>query len=356
VRLRTLSQTLLVGAASALCVLSSSADALSQQPPAAPAEPSEKDVQTAQLHFKKGNDFFTMKKFSLALDEFKKSYAAVASPNSRLYIARSLVQLGEHVDAYLEFDGVIAEAEARSKTEPKYAPTRETAMVERDEVGNKIALVTVNVTNDAPDAKLLIGGKEIPRERWGKPHPVAPGETEVVLETPAKPPVKEALTLKAGDKRPVALDANAAATPPPGGGGAGETGGGAGETGGGGDTGSTGGPGMTKLRPFAFVAAGVGVAGLATFAIAGIMSNSTYSDLEAMCGTSPCPPELADDVSTGKTQQTIANIGLVVGAIGVAAAVPLFILSSGKKSDDAPPPAEARVVIAPGYLGLHGRF
>jgi hypothetical protein len=356
VRLRTLSQTLLVGAASALCVLSPSVDALAQPPPAAaPAEPSEKDIQTAQTHFKKGNDFFTIKKFSLALDEFKKSYAAVASPNSRLYIARSLVQLGEHVDAYLEFEGVIAEAEARSKTEPKYAPTRDTAMVERDEVGTKIALVTVSVTNDAPDAKLLIGGKEIPRERWGKPHPVAPGDTEVVLETPAKPPVKEALTLKAGDKRPVTLDANAAVAAPPGGGGTGETGGGTGETGGGGDTGPTSGPGMTKLRPFAFVAAGVGVAGLATFAIAGIMSNSTYSDLEATC-KGPCPPELADDVSKGKTQQTIANIGLVVGAVGVAAAVPLFILSSGKKSDDAPPPAEASVVIAPGYLGLRGRF
>lgn len=354
-RLRTLSQTLLVGAASALCVVSSTPDAFAQPPPAAaPAEPSEKDIQTAQLHFKKGNDFFTMKKYSLALDEFKKSYGAVASPNSRLYMARSLVQLGELTDAYLEFEGVIAEAEARSKTEPKYAPTRDTAIVERDEIGNKIALVTVTVTNDAPDAKLLIGGKEIPRERWGKPHPVAPGESEVVLETPGKPPVKEALTLKAGDKRPVALDASTAAPPPPGGGGAGDTGG-SGDTGGGGDTGSSGGPGMTKLRPFAFVAAGVGVAGFATFAIAGIMSNSTYSDLEAAC-EGPCPPELADDVSKGKTQQMIANIGLIVGAVGVAAAVPLFILSTGKKSDDAPPPAEASVVISPGYLGLRGRF
>ena len=63
---------------------------------------------------------------------------------------------------------------------------------------------------------------------------------------------------------------------------------------------------MTKLRPFAFVAAGVGVAGLATFAVAGIMSNSTYSNLETTC-KGPCPPELAGDVSKGKTQQTIAN-------------------------------------------------
>lgn len=352
-RLRTLSQTLLVGAAAALCVLSSSTGAFAQPPPAAaPAEPSEKDIQTATLHFKKGNDFFTMKKYALALDEFKKSYGAVASPNSRLYIARSLVQLGEHIDAYLEFEQVIAEAEARAKTEPKYAPTRDTAVVERDELANKIALVTVKVSNDTPDAKLLVGGKEIPRERWGKPHPVVPGDTEVALETPAKPPVKESLTLKAGDKREVALDAGAVAPPPPGGG-VGDTGG-SGDVGGG-DTGSSGGSGMSKLRPFAFVAAGLGVAGFATFAVAGIMSNSTYSDLEATC-KGPCPPDLADDVSKGKTQQTIANIGLIVGAVGVAAAVPLFILSTGKKSDDAPPPAEAGFVVGPGYVGIRGRF
>ncbi len=353
-RLRTLSQTLLLAAAPALCVLSASADVFAQPPPAAaPAEPSEKDIQTAQTHFKKGSDFFGSKKYSLALEEFKKSYGAVASPNSRLYIARSLVQLGELADAYLEFEQVIAEAEARSKTEPKYAPTRDTAMVERDEVTGKIALVTVNVTGDAPDAKLLIGGKEIPRERWGKPHPVAPGDAEVLLETPGKPPVKEAVTVKAGDKREVALNANAAAAPPSGG--TGDTGGGTGNTGGGaGDTG--GGGGMTKLRPFAFVAAGIGVAGMATFAVAGIMSNSTYSDLEAMCKGAPCPSSLADKVSSGKTQQTIANIGLVVGAVGVAAAVPLFILSAGKKNADDAPPAEAGFVVGPGYMGIRGRF
>ena len=344
-RLRTRTFALFLAVTPALCVLSASDAALAQQPAA--AQPSDKDVQQAQLHFKKGNDLFAAKKYALALESFKKSYASVASPNSRLYIARSLAALGDLQDAYFEFEGVIAEADERAKTEEKYAPTRDTAKLERDELAAKLALVTVNVASDAPDAKLLIGGKEVPRERWGKPYPVAPGSTEVVLEVPSKPAIKESLTLAAGDKREVALKPPASATGP----GDGSGGDGSGDPPP--DTGSSSG-GMTKLRPFAYVAGGLGVAGFATFAVAGILSNSTYSNLEETC-RGPCPADRAGDVSKGKTQQTIANIGLIVGAVGAAAAVPLFILSMDKKSDDQPK-AGASVVVGPSYVGLHGRF
>lgn len=344
-RLRTRTFAFFLAVTPALCVLSASSAASAQQPAA--AQPSEKDIQQAQSNFKKGNDFFAMKKYALALDAFKKSYASVASPNSRLYIARSLAALGELQEAYFEFEGTIAEADARAKTEEKYAPTRDTATLERDELANKLALVTVNVASDAPDAKLLIGGKEVPRERWGKPYPVAPGSTEVVLETPSKPPIKESLTLAAGDKREVALKPPAPAVGPS----DGLAGGGSGDPSP--DTGTSSG-GMKKLRPFAYVAGGLGVAGFATFAVAGILSNSTYSDLEETC-RGPCPADRADDVSKGKTQQTIANIGLIVGAVGAAAAVPLFILSMDKKSDDKPK-TEASVVVGPSYMGIRGRF
>jgi hypothetical protein len=347
VRLRTWTQTFLLAVTPSLCVLTASDLAFAQQP--AVAEPSEKDVQAAQLHFKKGSDYFTIKKYALALESFRKSYASVASPNSRLYIARSLVALGDLADAYFEFEAVIAEATARSVNEPKYAPTRDTAVVERDELSSKLALATFNVTGASPDSKLLLGGKEVPRDRWGKPYPIPPGSVEVVLETPSKPPVKESLTLAAGDKREVPLNAAPASTGPSGDGslsGNGDTGTPPGDT-------SSGG-GSKKLRPFAYVAGAVGVAGMATFAVAGILSNSTYSDLEETC-RGPCPPERADDVSKGKTQQTIANVGLVVGIVGVAAAVPLFIFSVDKKSDDAPK-SDASLVIGPSYMGVRGRF
>lgn len=366
-RIRTWTQTLLLVIAPALCVVVSSGDVLAQPKSAgakpgakaqtdakAPgAQPSEQDIAKAQLHFKKGSDFFTMKKYSLALEEFKKSYGFVASPNSHLYIGRCMVHLGNHREAYLELDQVVDEAAERAKSEEKYAPTRDTAALERDEVGSKLALITVNVTGATPESKLFVGGTEVPRERWGKPYPVTPGSTEVVVRTGSQPEVKEELKLAAGNKKEVALNAAPVASSPTDNSALAE----------GADTGSTtpdagansSGDGAGKLRPYAYVAGGVGVAGLAVFGIFGAMANATYSDLEETC-KGPCSQDRADDVNTGKTQQTVANIGLIVGVVGVAAAVPLFILSSGSKSTEKASSSTTHVVVGPGFTGVRGSF
>lgn len=336
------------------CVGIVSSPSLSLGQPAA-AAPSPDQVKAAQASFKKGSDLFAAKKHDQALEEFRKSYNAVQSPNSHLYIARCMVALGQYKDAYNEFDLVIAEAEARSKDEPKYAPTRDTAQLERDEIANKLGLITVEVSGAPPEAKLTVAGVTIPRERWGKPTPISPGGAEVILEVPGKPPISRLLTLIAGAKETVQLDVVAAPAS-----GGGDTGGssGGGDTGGG-DTGGgdTGGKKSSPLRPAAFAAAGLGVAGFALFGVAGSMSGSTYNELKSLCGgEQQCPPDKLsqanDLVSKGNTQKTLANVGLIVGAVGVAAAVPLFILSF-KKPKDAP---STTLIITPTSTTLAGTF
>jgi len=314
------------------------------------SQPSPADVKKATQHFEKGSEFFEKKKYALALQEFKVSYATVPSPNSHLYMARCLVQLGETREAYVEFDKVIAEAEARSKTEPKYAPTRDSAKTERDELNSKLAFVTVQVKGGDPSAKVKIGTIEIPASEWGKPVPVMPGAGEVVLEGPG-PAVKQSVNLSPGEKKEVTLDATPEPAhtephpepPPP-------------------DktveTPSHGGD--PKLRPYAYVAGGVGVAGLAVFTVAGLMANSTYSDLQNTC-KGPCPSDRKDDVSAGRTQQTLANIGLVVGVLGVGAGVTLFILSRGGSSENKTGSAQREtgstsVLVGPGFTGVRGTF
>jgi hypothetical protein len=117
----------------------------------------------------------------------------------------------------------------------------------------------------------------------------------------------------------------------------------------------TDGDSRTKLRPFVYVTAGVAVAGLATFIIAGSMANSTHSDLEDACGSGPCPPGHEDDISSGKTQQTFANVGLVVFAVAAAATVTLFVVSSPKQASSTTA-ASARVTAGPSFVGLQGAF
>jgi len=324
-----------LAAGGALGVLTS-APAYAQ--PAA-ATPAPEAVEKAQSLFKKGNSLYEAKKYNHALEQFRASYAAVPSPNSRLYIARTLERMGELRDAYLEFEGVIEEASARAATEPRYAKTQETATAERDDLAGKIALVTVTVAHPDVASSLQIGGKDVPRARWGKPFPAAPGPVEVVVASTTGAPVRESLTLAAGDKRELTLDPQPAGTGPEGGGPI--------EV-------STPSP-RAGLRPYAYVAGGVGLAGLGLFTVAGLMASNTYSDLSSSC-SGPCPPDRQDDVDAGKTQQTLANIGLIVGGVGLVAGATLFVLSVTGGSSDEQGTTSSQIVIGPSYAGLHGTF
>jgi hypothetical protein len=113
-----------------------------------------------------------------------------------------------------------------------------------------------------------------------------------------------------------------------------------------------------SLRPYAYVAGGVAAVGLLTFAIAGIASDVTYGNLSSACGKGPCPPSKASEVSAGQTEQTVADVGLGIGLAALAMGGVLFFMSRPSQ-EHAPAPApvpSAQLSIAPGWLGLEGRF
>jgi hypothetical protein len=90
--------------------------------------------------------------------------------------------------------------------------------------------------------------------------------------------------------------------------------------------------------------------------VGGALANGTYSKLQSACGSGPCPPGHEADVSKGKTEQTLANVGLGVFAVAGAAAVTLFVISVPKKEPATTPGASARVTASPSFLGLEGGF
>lgn len=301
-------------------------------------------AKTATLHFEKGLSLFQAKQFREALVEFRASYAAVPSPNSHLYVARCLVATRELDLAFAELEAVLAEAETRALGEPKYAPTRDTARLERDELAGVVGLLTVSVKAAEPATTLDVAGRRIPQERWSRPVAVKPGAVELVLTSPSGTRSTKSVSVAAGEKQAVVLDAaivplapaavaNAAPPQDP-------------------EPRSTSSHGW--MRPAAYVAGGVGAVGIVMFAVGGAMANHTYSTLESECG-GPCPADRASDVSAGKTQQTVANVGLVVGVVGVAAGATLFVLS-GRHAGSKGRAASSEVVLGPGFTGLKGRF
>lgn len=307
------------------------------------AKPSKEQVQQATSAFQKGMGHWEKKQYAEALAAFQQSYDTVPSPNSLLYVARCHAQLGDSAKAFATFDRVDVEATARVASEPKYGPTRDTARVERDELKAKLVLLQVKVAN-AGEGTLKVGNLEVPHQRWADPIPAAPGAIEITLTTPSGT-VKKSVEGKAGEKLEVLVDASPQPTAPV--------------------TGPTTQPEPAKakepLHPLvlgSLAGFGVGVVGIVMFAAGGSMSNDTYKKLEASCGTGRCPESLRGDVEGGKTQQAVANAGLVIGGVGLAAGATMLVLglTAKKPAKEASALPRALPLVGPGFVGVHARF
>jgi len=333
-------------AASLAIVAAASPQSAFAQPASASAKPSPAAIKKATDAFKEGTKLFGQKKFALALEQFRLSYDTVASPNSRLYVARCQAEMGNLREAYTTFEGVIEEAQERGKTEPKYIATGEGAKRDLDELSKKLVLVTISVPNAPDSARVKVGGVPVPKENWDKPIPVDPGSVDVVLEVQGAPPVTEHADLKAGDTKtftlqPAVVDTNPHPIEPP-------------KT----DDGSGGGSG---LLIGGLVASGIGVAGFVMFGVEGGMATGTQGDLDTLCpsGCSASNAEAKDLVDQGKTQQLVANIGLVIGAVGIATGATLIVidLATADGGGDAPTSdAALKLDVGAGHVGLRGTF
>jgi hypothetical protein len=302
-----------------------------------PAVATAKQRVDAQKRFDHGRQLVAATRYAEALAEFQASYEIVASPNTHFSIARTMATLGQIAEAYEEFGKTISEAQAAAPKDKRYTQTAEASDAEQRELRAKLGFLVLTVEH-AENATIKVAEREIDRAALGEPIPVAPGTVTVVVSSGGAEVARQSVTLGTGDQKAIALDAH----PPPA-------------------------PPLSEapreqpmvvvdtsaggLRTASYIAGGVGVAGLATFAIFGALEKSTYNDLQNACHGGPCPPERAGDISTGRSRETIANIGLVAGAVGVAAGVVLFAVSAPPK---APAGASASVVVAPGFVGVGG--
>lgn len=109
-----------------------------------------------------------------------------------------------------------------------------------------------------------------------------------------------------------------------------------------------------SLAP-AFVAFGVGGAGLLVGAVTGVMELGKVSELEDRCPNDQCKPSEQVEIDAAYTLATASTIGFVAGGVIAAGGVVLLLVRPGGRS-----PSEARVHIEPwlgaGSLGLRGRF
>lgn len=303
----------------------------------------EDDKARAQELYKSGAMSFEFRRWDDALRKFRESYAVVRSPNTHLMIARVLLEQGQHLQAFNELVATEDEAVAEGQ---RYADTAVKARELRATLAPQVAAITVEVDVAGADpsaATVLLAGEDHPRSRWGKPIALPPGNVEVVGRFHGAPRARQTVTLARGGSQTVKLvvgpDAPAPAPEPAASGSAISAPPAASVN----DEGGS-------VIPWIAVSAGLGAGGLAVFTVFGLMNHSTYDAVEARCANGCDPAIVQDQIDEGETQQTVANVGLVVGAVGVAAAATLLVIELTDEDDG------ARVGVGPGSLTASGTF
>jgi hypothetical protein len=319
-----------------------------------PIDANAEQKKRATAHFIVGKRALESHDWENAVSELYASLEEVDSPNARLELARALRDSGKLAEAWTEFGRAAEAATKLAPSEERYAKTAEAASSERQDVAGKLAFVEVTVTHAPADATLKVGDRTVVADDWSAPFPVLPGAVDVVVASAAGAELaRRTVNVSVGQSTPVSLDAQ----PSPSGAGKAAT-----------DTSDDekpeqaaepqpqalapppdASPNRRSLRTAAYVTGGVGVAGLATFAVFGLLSNSTYNDLKTACPHG-CPSDKQSEVDSGITQQTVANVGLAVGLFGLAAGTTLFLLSPPPKAQT---PAAA-IIVGPGYFGVRG--
>jgi hypothetical protein len=339
--------------------------------PVPPAQASAAQKKEAMAHFVAGKRAISAKSYDEAIAELRASLQIVDSPNARLELARALRDAGKAADAWTEYERVVEDATRMAATEPRYAQTADAAAAERRDLESKLAFVEVTPEHVPAGATLRVGGRTIPPEQWAAPIVAPPGAVDVVLvDASGKQLARATVAASTGKKTPVTLDAqppppapapaavepappDAAAAPAsasasaPASAAAADT-----AASPAGDVGPEAPSGRSKLRTYAYIAGGVGIAGVASFAIFGLMSDATYNDLTSACPppNHQCPADKQGEISAGRTQQTIANVSAAVGVVGVAVGATLFVLSLSHKSDA----ASSALVVGPSFVGVRG--
>jgi len=275
----------------------------------------ESQKTTATEHFEDGMSLFDEEKYDEALAAFRASYEAVASPNSHLLVARSLARLGRSDDAYNEYTRVIDEA---TQLGAHYDAAATSARNEREQVRRRVALLTVEMPDPPADVEVTVNGKPVDLGKM----PVAVNVGDVLVEARAPDGTTTSRTAKAeaGAALKVRLVKAAAPKvepvekperPPPA------------------DTRSS---GQKFRREASYIAAAVGVGGIATWAVITIAGADTL-----------------DDVAIG---------GLLLGGVGVGAAVVLYLTSEPAPAAGGPsePRGQTRIAIGPGSVAVQGTF
>lgn len=259
---------------------------------------------------------------------FRRAESISHSPVFVLYLARCLERRGNWLEARRLYDLVANEA-----LDDLAPATWKTATIdavrERTDLTARIPSVVVSVRNArAQELSVVLDGSSVRNERLATPWNLDPGEHLLVARRPDGVAAETRFVLAEGAR----LQAVELAFPPP----RPQRAPDRGPTVASNENGA--------LQTVGYVAAGLGVAGLLTGAIAGSMAWSRFSAIEARCRGDVCDPRDRESLSVVRSLATVSDVGFVVAAAGLSTGALFVWVLPGKPGRASQPSASGAVV------------
>jgi hypothetical protein len=313
----------------------------------AQAQPSAAQKETARGLMAEGRELREQGELQSALSRFTAADSIMGVPTTGFEIAATQAELGKLVEARETLRRVLALPQSPDDPEP-FAEARSKARALDQRLQSRIGALHFVVSGVGASETMVVtvDGETVPVAALGMPFRVNPGkhvvlaraggrERRVDVDALESRTVKVELALAPRTTEPqleLAEDPALAVRPPSE-------------------------PSKTEPEPaaaprsslpvVAYVAGGVGAAGIVVGSIAGLLAISHKNAAATDCVDGECPPSTWDDLDSARSLATVSTVGFVVGIVGLAAGASALLLREEPK-------AAKRVVRVTPDLGPRG--
>ena len=331
----------------ALGLASVSVEAVGQEAmPSAPA----RDVSKANQDLARsvaitGREAFNAGDYETAMTLFRRAYALFPAPTVVLYEARSLEKMGrllEAVEAYTRTTQIAVDAAAPAQFAEAIAAAREEGRDLRANIPT-LTLQVEGASSHDPNLEIQINGRAIGAAQIGQALSLDPGTYRVSGSvSPERSDERQAVLAK-GNSVTVVLNLAAPAPKAPA----------PDESDPGPDTVST---SQRTLSPLVYVAGAVGIAGIGTGVVTGLMASSKHAEAEEQCQDQCCTSGTSGPATVNefRTLRAVSTVSYGIGAAGIVAGVVLWLTA------DTSPESEQASVVEPWFTqdtaGIRGTF
>jgi tetratricopeptide (TPR) repeat protein len=283
------------------------------------AQPVEREEAraVAQARFAHGREAYDRGEHREALEQFEQSLAAYDSPVTRLYLARTLREIGELGAAYAAYELARRAASDLASSSPRYAAVAEAAAAEQEELRPRIGFLELIGDPPPDDGAVRVRGRALPTQALGLPIPVTPGEVLVELRGPDRPTRTFRARVAAGERNALEVEWAEAFTAEPA-------------------------PDLAAAEsaesPSHDSTAALSTSSLLTFAAAasagvaigfGVAAEDRFAHVQDLCPDPPaCPPEVPGLAEEGRSFERAAQGAWIAAGVVLVGAVIAWIVTA----------------------------